>query len=166
MDADGCHKVCEYLPLLKAIQLAGSAVEIVVPPQMSEKNVDATALSIDTGIQAVVETTEYFVQFSPILVDQETCYSVIEVSIDARPIFSEAGVLVIPTLLEKSIGASVVGRAVGSLTKVVLKTPSNNTEKPPAASSPTMQPTGDKGTNGVETAEKAVVGEQNLPSTS
>ena len=43
-------------------------------------------------------------------------------SVDTRPIFSEAGVLVIPTLLEKSIGASVVGRAVGSLTNAALNT--------------------------------------------
>ena len=126
MNADGWHKVCEYLPHLQAIRLAEkrmSSVEIVVPPQMSEKSVDATTLSVDTGIQAVVETTECSVQFSPVLVDQEISAipGVTEVSVDARPIFSEAGVLVIPTLLEKSIGASVVGRAVGSLTNAASK---------------------------------------------
>ena len=165
MNADGCHKVCEHLPHLQTTRLAGSAVEIVVPPQMPEKSVDAIALSIDTGIRAVVETAECSVQFSPTLVDQEICYSAIEVSVDTRTIFSEAGVLVIPTLLEKSIGASVVERTVGSLTKVVSKISSNDTKESLASSSPTMQPTGDKATNGVETAEKAV-GEQNLPSTS
>ena len=42
-------------------------------------------------------------------------------SVDARPIFSEAGVLAIPTLLEKSIGTSVVGKAVGSLADAASK---------------------------------------------
>jgi len=121
MNADGWHKVCEFLPHLQAIRLAEkrmSAVEIVAPPQMSEKSVDATVLSIDTGVQAFVETTECSVQFSPVLVDREISATpgVNEMSIDARPTFSEAGVSVIPTLLEKSIGSSVVGRAVGSLT--------------------------------------------------
>jgi len=126
MNADGWHKVCEYLPHLQAIRVAEkrmSAVEIVVPPQMSEKSVDATTLSIDTGVQAVVQTTECSVQFSPILVHQEISAvpGVSEMSIDARPIFSEAGVLAIPTLLEKSIGASVVGKAVGSLADAASK---------------------------------------------
>ena len=126
MNADGWHKVCEYLPHLQAIRLSEqrmSAVEIVVPPQMSEKSVDATTLSIDTGVQAVVQTTECSVQFSPILVDREISAvpGVNEVSIDARPTLSEAGVLVIPTLLEKSIGTSVVGKAVGSLTNTASK---------------------------------------------
>jgi hypothetical protein len=126
MSADGWHKVCEYLPHLQAIRLAEkrmSAVEIVVPPQMSEKSVDATTLSIDTGVQAVVETTECSVQFSPVLVNQaiSAIPGVNEASVDARPIFSDMGVLAIPTLLEKSIGTSVVGRAVGSLTNVASK---------------------------------------------
>ena len=154
MNADGWHKVCEYLPHLQAIRLAEkrmSAVEIVVPPQMSEKSVDATMLSIDTGVQAVVETTECSVQFSPVLVDQEISAipRVNEVSVDARPIFSEVGVLAIPTLLEKSIGASVVGKAVGSLTNAASKslesiigavapdeTPANRTEPAPNVSFP------------------------------
>lgn len=126
MNADGWHKVCEYLPHLQAIRLAEkrmSAVEIVPPPQMSEKSVDATVLSIDTGVQAVVETTECSVQFSPVMVDQgiSAVPGVNEASIDARPSFAEAGVLVIPTLLEKSIGTTAVGRAVGSLTDVASK---------------------------------------------
>ena len=59
---------------------------------------------------------KYSLQFSPVLVRQKIAVlEVNEMSIDARPIFSEAGVLAIPTLLEKSIGASVVGKAVGSL---------------------------------------------------
>lgn len=152
MNADGWHKVCEYLPHLQAIRLAEkrmSAAEIIVPPQMSEKGVDATVLSIDTGVQALVETTECSVQFSPTVVDQgiSAVPGVHEVSIDARPIFSDAGVLAIPTLLEKSIGASVVGRAVGSLTNVASKslealietvapTPANQTEPVPRASFP------------------------------
>jgi len=67
-------------------------------PQISEKNVDA-ATSIDTGVQAVVEATEFSVQFSPALVDQEisAILGVNEMFVDPRPIFSEAGVLVIPT---------------------------------------------------------------------
>ena len=126
MNADGWHKVCEYLPHLQAIRLAEkrmSTVEIVAPPQMSEKSVDATVLSVDTGIQANVETTECSVQFSPIMVDQaiSAVPGVNEVSIDARPSFAEAGVLVVPTLVEKSIGTTVVGRAVGSLTNVASK---------------------------------------------
>ena len=126
MNADGWHKVCEYLPHLQAIRLAEkrmSAVEIVVPPQMSEQSVDATTLSIETGVQATVETMECSVQFSPVFVDQEISAvpGVNEMSIDARPIFSEAGVLAIPALLEKSIGTSLVGRAVGSLTNVAAK---------------------------------------------
>ena len=154
MNADGWHKVCEYLPHLQAIRLAEkrmSAAEIIVPPQMSEKGVDATVLSIDTGVQALVETMECSVQFSPVGVDQgiSAVPGVHEVSIDARPIFSEAGVLAIPTLLEKSIGASVVGRAVGSLTNVASKslealietvapkeTAVNQTEPAPKASFP------------------------------
>ena len=154
MNAEGWHKVCEYLPHLQAIRLAEkrmSAAEIIVPPQMSEKGVDATVLSIDTGVQALVETMECSVQFSPVGVDQgiSAVPGVHEVSIDARPIFSEAGVLAIPTLLEKSIGASVVGRAVGSLTNVASKslealietvapkeTAANQTEPAPKASFP------------------------------
>ena len=121
MNADGWHRVCEYLPHLQAVRLAEqrmSVVEIVAPPQMSEKSIDATVLSIDAGVQALVETMECSVQFSPILVDQEISAvpRVNEVSVDARPTFSEAGVLVIPTLLDKSIGSNVVERAVGSLT--------------------------------------------------
>jgi hypothetical protein len=38
---------------------------------MLERNVDATALSIDAGIQTLVETTEYSVWSSPVLVDQD-----------------------------------------------------------------------------------------------
>jgi len=126
MNADGWHKVCEYLPHLQAIRLAEkrmSAVEVVAPPQMSEKSVDATVLSVDTGVQALVETMECSVQFSPVLVDQgiSAVPGVNEASVDARPTFSEAGVLVIPTLLDKSIGTTVVGRAVGSLTDVASK---------------------------------------------
>ena len=154
MNADGWHKVCEFLPHLQAIRLAEkkmSVAEIVAPPQMSEKGVDATVLTIDTGVQALVETTECSVQFSPVVVDQgiSAVPGVHEMSIDARPIFSEAGVLAIPTLLEKSIGASVVGRAVGSLTNVASKsiealietvapreTPENQTEPVPKASFP------------------------------
>ena len=146
MNADGWHKVCEYLPHLQAIRLAEqrmSAVEIVAPSQMSEKSVDATVLSIDTGVQALVETMECSVQFSPILVDQEISAvpGVNEMSVDARPTFSDVGVLAIPTLLEKSIGSNVVGRAVGSLSNVASKslevlidtvapkeTPANETE--------------------------------------
>ena len=61
-----------------------SAIEIVVPPQMSEKSVDATTLSIDTGIQAVIQTTECSVQFSPVLIHQEisTVPGVSKMSID------------------------------------------------------------------------------------
>ena len=154
MNADGWHKVNEYLPHLQAIRLAEkrmSVTEIVAPPQMSEKSVDATLLSIDAGVQALVETIERSIQFSPIVVDQgiSAVPGVHEVSIDARPIFSEAGVLAIPALLEKSIGASVVGRAVGSLTNVASKslealietvapkeTPANQTEPTPRASLP------------------------------
>ncbi|KAF9650326.1 hypothetical protein BDM02DRAFT_3093348 [Thelephora ganbajun] len=154
MNADGWHKVCEYLPHLQTIRLSEkrmSAVEIVVPPQVSEKSVDATVLSVDTGVQALVQTTECSVQFSPVLVDQEISAipGVNEVSVDARPAFSEAGVLVIPTLLEKSIGSTAVGRAVGSLTNVASKsleaimetvapkeTPANQTEPAPKVSFP------------------------------
>ena len=154
MNADGWHKVCEYLPHLQAIRLAEkrmSAAEVIAPPQMSEKSIDATVLSIDTGVQAIVETTECSVQFSPVVVSQgiSAVPGVHEVSIDARPIFSEAGVLAIPALLEKSIGASVVGRAVGSLTNVASKsiealietvapkeTPESQTEPVPKVSFP------------------------------
>ena len=123
MNADGWHKVCEYLPHLQAIRLAEkrmAVVEIVAPPLMSEKSVDATPLLIDTGVHALVETTERSVQFSPVQVDQgiSATPGVNERSIDARPSLSDVGVLAIPTLLEKSIGGSVVGRAVGSLTDV------------------------------------------------
>jgi len=126
MNADGWHKVCKYLPHLQAIRVAEkrtSAIKIVVPPQMSEKSVDATTLSIDTGVQAVVQTTEFLAQFSPVLVHQEISAvpGVSKMSIDTRPIFLEAGVLAIPTLLEKSIGASIVGKAVGSLADAVSK---------------------------------------------
>lgn len=225
MNADGWHKVCEYLPHLQAIRLAEkrmSALEIVVPPQMSEQSIDATVLLVDTSVQAVVETMECSVQFSPVLVNQEVSAipGVSEMSIDARPIFSEAGVLAIPTLLEKSIGTSAVGKAVGSLAGVASKSiesimeavvpketqteaepevslpmrvmraymyffmfpirfllcsarpaedekvqteedPSSNatSEKSPVASSSTTQPTGDKTTHDVGTAEKAVGGE-------
>ena len=58
MNADR-HKVCEYLPHLQATRLAEkkmSAVEIVFFQQISEKSVDAAALSIDSGVQAAVET--------------------------------------------------------------------------------------------------------------
>jgi len=154
MNADGWHKVCEYLPHLQAIRLAEkrmSALEVVAPPQMSEKSIDATVLSIDTGVQALVETTECSVQFSPVMVDQEISAipGVNEVSIDARPSFSDVGVLVIPTLLEKSIGATVVGRAMGSLTNVASRsleaiietvvpkeTPEDQTEPAPKESFP------------------------------
>jgi hypothetical protein len=44
-----------------------------------------------------------------------------DASANARPTFSEAGVLVIPAPLENSIGSSVVGRAVGSLTNAASK---------------------------------------------
>jgi hypothetical protein len=126
MNADGWHKVCDYLPHLQAIRLAEkrmSAVEIVVPPQTAEMSVDATVLSVDTGVQAVVEMRECSVQFSPVLVDQvvSAIPGVHEVSIDARPSFAEVGILAIPTFLEKSVGATVVGRAVGSLTNVASK---------------------------------------------
>ena len=154
MSADGWHKVCEYLPHLQAVRLAEkrmSTVKTVAPPQMSEKSVDATVLSIDTGVQALVETTECSVQFSPVLVDQgiSAVPGQNEVSIDARPTLSEAGVLVIPTLLEGSIGSTVVGRAVGSLTNAASKsleaimetivpkeTPANQTEPAQKASFP------------------------------
>jgi len=71
----------------------------------------------------VVQTTECSIQFSPVLVRQEISAvpGVNEMPIDARPIFSGAGVLAIPTLLEKSIGASVVGKAVGSLANTASK---------------------------------------------
>lgn len=154
MNADGWHKVCEYLPHLQAVRLAEqrmSAVEIVAPPQMSEKSVDATVLSIDTGVQALVETTECSVQFSPVLVDQgiSAVPGLNDASIDARPTFSDVGVLVIPTLLESSVGSTAVGRAVGSLTNAASKslevimesvvpkeTPENQTEPAPEASFP------------------------------
>lgn len=128
-----------------------SAVEIVTPPQVSEKSVDATVLSVDTGVQSVVETTECSVQFSPVMVDQEISAipGMNEASIEARPSFAEAGVLVIPTLLEKSIGTTVVGRAVGSLTNVASRSleaiietvapkeaPATQTESQPKASLP------------------------------
>ena len=70
-------------------------------------------------------------------------------SVDARPSFSEAGVLAIPTFLEKSIGRSVVGRAVGSLTDLASRSlelimeaatpkrpPANQTEPEPKGSFP------------------------------
>ena len=154
MNADGWHKVCEYLPHLQAIRLAEkrmAVVEIVAPPLMSEKSVDATPLLIDTGVHAQVETTECSVQFSPIQVDQgiSAAPGVSEMAVDARPSFSEAGVLAIPTLLEKSIGCSVVGRAVGSLSDVASRslesimevvapkeTPANQTEPEPKVSLP------------------------------
>jgi hypothetical protein len=154
MNADGWHKVSEYLPHLQAIRLAEkrmSAVEIVAPPEMSEKSVDATVLSIDTGVQVQVETTECSVQFSPILVHQgmSAVPGLNHASVDARPTFSEAGVLVIPAMLENSIGSSVVGRAVGSLTNAASKsleaiietvvpkeTPENQTEPAPKTSLP------------------------------
>lgn len=100
-----------------------SAVEVVVPPQMSEKSVDATVESRATGVQAVVETMESSFQFSPITIDQgiSAVPRVDEVSIDARPSISDAGVLVIPALLEKSVGTTVVGRAVGSFTGVATR---------------------------------------------
>jgi hypothetical protein len=145
MSADGWHKVYEYLPHLQAIRLAEkrmSAVEVVAPLQMSEKSVDATVLSVDTGVQAIVETTDCSVQFSPTVVNQgiSAVPGVKEVSVDARPTISEAGVLVIPTLLEKSVGVSMVGRAVGSLTNVASvviekvtpkETPADQTEPAP-----------------------------------
>lgn len=126
MNADGWHKVCEYLPHLQAIRLAEkrmSAVEVIVPPQMSEKSVDATVESCAMGVQAVVETMESSFQFSPIMIDQEISAvpRVDEASIDARPSMSDAGVLVIPALLEKSVGTTVVGRAVGSFTGVATR---------------------------------------------
>jgi hypothetical protein len=126
MNAEGWHKVSEYLPHLQAIRLAEkrmSAVEIVAPPEMLEKSVDATVLSIDTGVQVQVETTECSVQFSPILVHQgmSAVPGLNDVSVDARPTFQEAGVLVIPAPLENSIGSSVVGRAVGSSTNAASK---------------------------------------------
>lgn len=126
MNADGWHKVYEYLPHLQAIRLAEkrmSAVEVVVPPQTSEKSIDATVESFDTGVQAVVETMESSFQFSPIMVDQEISAvpRVGEASIDARPSMSDAGILVIPALLEKSVGTTVVGRAVGSFTGVATR---------------------------------------------
>ena len=154
MNADGWHKVCEFLPHLQAIRLAEkrmSTVEVIVPPQMAEKSVDATVLSVDTGVQALVETTECSVQFSPVLVNQgiSAVPGVHEMSIDARPSFVEAGVLAIPILLEKSVGCTVVGRAVGSLTNVASKsleaiietvapkeTPDTQTEPTPKESLP------------------------------
>ena len=154
MNADGWHKVCEYLPHLQAIRLAEkrmAVVEVVAPPLMSEKSVDATPLLVDTGVHALVETTECSVQFSPIQVDQgiSATPGVNERSIDARPSFSEVGVLAIPTLLEKSIGGSVVGRAVGSLSDVASRslesimeavapkeTPAGQTEPEPTVSFP------------------------------
>ena len=148
MNADGWHKVCEYLPHLQAIRLAEkrmAAVDIVVPPQMSEKSVDATTLLVDTGVQALVETTECSVQFSPVLVDQEVSAipRVNEVSVDARPIFSEAGVLAIPTLLEKSVEAvgSLTGAASKSLESIIeavvpKETPADQTEPAPKISFP------------------------------
>lgn len=157
MNADGWHKVCEYLPHLQAIRISEkrmSTVEVVAPPQMLEQSVDATVLpveTVDTGVQAVVETTECSIQFSPTMIDQEISAvpAVNEVAIDARPSFAEAGVLAIPTLLEKSIGATVVEMAVGSLTNVASKsleaivetvapkeTPNAQTESPPKVSLP------------------------------
>lgn len=134
MNADGWHKVFEYLPHLQSIRLAEqrmSVVEIAPPPQTSEKGIDATVSLFDAGVQAIVgvvecsvqatvETMEGSVQFSPLMVDQEISAipGVNEVAIEARPILSDAGVLVIPTLLEKSVGTIAIGRAVGSLTNV------------------------------------------------
>lgn len=154
MNADGWHRVCEYLPHLQAIRLAEkrmSVAEVVIPPQTFEKSVDATVLSFDTGVQAFVETRDCSIQFSPIMVDQEISAipRVDEASVDARPSFSEAGVLTIPTLLEDSVGVTMVGRAVGSLTNVASKSlgaiietvapreiPPNQTESAPKASFP------------------------------
>jgi hypothetical protein len=200
MNADGWHKVSEYLPHLQAVRLAEkrmSTLEIAVPPQMSEKSVDAIVPSVDTGVQAIVEIAESSVQFSPVMVDQEISAvpgvnevsidarphfseasvqvipavpgvnevsidarphlseasvqvvsavpGVNEVSIDARPHLSEASVQVIPTLLDKSIGTTVVGRASGPSTNRASKslepieetvepkeTPTNHRESAPA----------------------------------
>jgi hypothetical protein len=154
MNADGWHRVWEYLPHLQAIRLAEkrmSLTEIITPPQMSEKSVDATVLTFDTGVQAFVEMRECSVQFSPTMVDQaiSAIPRVDEASIDARPTFSDAGVSVIPVLLDNSVGVTMVGRAVGSLTNVASKSfgaiietvapkeiPPNQTESAPKVSFP------------------------------
>ena len=72
---------------------------------MSEKSVEAAVLSIDVGVQALVSITECSVQFSPVLVDDQVSVTphMNKVSVDARPTFSDAGVLAIPNLLESPL---------------------------------------------------------------
>jgi hypothetical protein len=85
---------------------------------MLERNVDATALSIDAGVQILVETTEYSVWSSPILVDQDVSAvpGLNKWSVDAWPAFGTG--CPIPALLEKFITETVASK----------ETPTNQTE--------------------------------------
>lgn len=147
MNSDVWHKVCEYLPHLQAVRLAEkrmSALEIAPPPKTAEKGIGATVLSVDAGVQALVEVAECSVQSSPVTVDQEISAvpGVGEASIEARPSSVETGVQVVPAFHEKSIGTIVVvENAGGSSTNAVPKSPEPITETVTPKETPTRQTT-------------------------
>jgi hypothetical protein len=84
-----------------------SALEVVAPPRTVEKGVDATVVSVDTGVQALVRMSECSVQASPATADQgvSAIPGMNEASIDARPSSTETGVQSILTVLDASIDA-------------------------------------------------------------
>ncbi|EPT04053.1 hypothetical protein FOMPIDRAFT_1114668 [Fomitopsis schrenkii] len=106
------QKVSEILPALQDIRLrerrqqAPPPTPVYVPPQTSEKAVNATVITVDEGIlavpqvddeggvQAEVELEDVGVQMSP---------EVESVAIDATPLLIDTGVMVVPAVTDHAV---------------------------------------------------------------
>jgi hypothetical protein len=80
---------------------------VIVPRQMSDKGVDATVITSNSGVQAVVETIDFSVQVSPVLVDQGIAAAVdtMEESVDATPKVAHVDISAVPSVKDQSVGA-------------------------------------------------------------
>lgn len=97
----GWQKVCDLLPHLQNLRLSEkrmAAAAVIIPPVMKDASVDATVSTSESGVQAVVETSECEIQWSPILVDREieAIVETEEMSVDATPQMSDAEIDAVP----------------------------------------------------------------------
>ncbi|KAJ6504370.1 hypothetical protein DFH09DRAFT_943958 [Mycena vulgaris] len=117
-NARGWQKVSDILPHLQNLRLterraAAPQKEVVVEyvhvvaprPQMSDKAIDATVVTVDCGVDAAPSTAEFSVQATPLLMDRETqatprCASV---AIEAVPQTAETEVDATPGPIEVAL---------------------------------------------------------------
>lgn len=102
MNTGGWQKVCELLPHLQSVRAQEkrmAASLIVLPPVTRDASVDASVISVDSEVQAVVETSECEIQWSPIVEDKE---------IEAIPETEECGVDATPEVADAHIDAVTV----------------------------------------------------------